>query len=245
MKNVIIIPARGGSKRLPRKNLTPILGQCMLGWTIQAGLDAVEDKAASRVYVSSEDKQILNYVREYSRSRDMTMPLKIIERPEELATDDAMLEDVLVDAVEQVEPDEGKLDYVTMLLPTSPLRPPHIVADMMKRLLADQHAESIFTVAFFDKFEWFVADGKVVGELDPKRRCLLQQAWRMFYDRYIEVGSVYIVKRDYLIETNRRISPNSLVFPVALPYSIEVDTEWDANVVRWLMRGELSGWDNF
>lgn len=101
-----VIPARGGSKRCPRKNEKPFKGYPLLAWTIWAAYDS---EYLDAIFVSTEDKAIAGVARWYGAH--------VIERPESLATDESTNEDVLRHAL-SLYPH----DYVVLLQPTSPLR---------------------------------------------------------------------------------------------------------------------------
>mgnify|MGYP003146031202 FL=1 len=111
---LVVIPARGGSKRLPRKNVLPLAGKPLICWTIEAALEA---KLNARIMVTSYDYEILETARQYE-SQGVTA----YKRPDELASDTASTADVLIDAVkaEQVAGHDPKT--LVLLQPTSPLR---------------------------------------------------------------------------------------------------------------------------
>jgi len=90
---VFIIPARGGSKRLPRKNMLPVLGKPMIGWTIEA---AMTSKHASKdgIYVTTEDAEIYRFVNEYD--------IKTHRRSDRLSEDHVWTQDVLKDSVQRI-----------------------------------------------------------------------------------------------------------------------------------------------
>lgn len=102
-----IIPARGGSKRIPRKNLTDLGGKPLLAWTIEAALDAV---SVDRVIVSTEDAEIATVAREWGA--------EVLDRPARLATDDVPTRSVTGHAILAAGITEG----VALLHPTSPFR---------------------------------------------------------------------------------------------------------------------------
>jgi len=111
---LVVIPARGGSKRLPRKNILPLAGKPLICWTIEAALAAELD---ARIMVSSDDDEILAIARQYEAKGVITH-----KRPRGLATDEATTADVLVDSV-NAEVGMGLHPEVLILLqPTSPLR---------------------------------------------------------------------------------------------------------------------------
>ncbi len=100
-----VIPARGGSKRFPRKNVAPFRGRPLITWTIREAQKSVIDG----LVVSTDDLEI--------RLASIALGCIVITRPSELATDEAMSEDVLRHALQTF-----KAEYVVLLQPTSPLR---------------------------------------------------------------------------------------------------------------------------
>lgn len=111
---LIVIPARGGSKRLPRKNVLPLAGKPLICWTIEA---AIKAKLNALILVSSDDDEILSITREYEA--DGVMAYK---RPDELATDTASTVDVIKDACNYLISKGFNPMTVVLLQPTSPLR---------------------------------------------------------------------------------------------------------------------------
>ncbi len=113
-KNIVcVIPARGGSKGIPGKNLVDLGGKRLLNWTIEA---ALESKVASRVIVSTDDKDIASFAREAGASVPFI-------RPHEIATDDIHSVHVVLHVLDWLHDTEGFTpDGIMMLLPTSPFR---------------------------------------------------------------------------------------------------------------------------
>ena len=102
-----IVPARGGSRRLPGKNLRPLCGKPMIHWTVDV---AKESKYLDKIVVSTEDQQIVQAV--------SNKGIDIVTRPEELAGDRSSVYDAIFHTLDQYEP----FDYVCLLQVTSPLR---------------------------------------------------------------------------------------------------------------------------
>src|SRR5690554_709385 len=111
---LVVIPARGGSKRLPRKNVLPLAGKPLICWTIEAALEA---KLNARIMVTSDDEEILAIARQYQGQGVIAY-----KRPDELATDTASTADVLIDAVEAEQAADHDPKTLVLLQPTSPLR---------------------------------------------------------------------------------------------------------------------------
>jgi len=118
-----IIPARGGSKRLPRKNLLKLGGKPLITWTIDA---AIESGCFVDVLVSTDDQEIADI----AKSQGALVPWL---RPKELATDTATSIDVLLHSLDWYERERGKVDGVMLLQPTSPFRSVETIQDAAAR----------------------------------------------------------------------------------------------------------------
>ncbi|MCP4313859.1 MAG: acylneuraminate cytidylyltransferase family protein [Bacteroidetes bacterium] len=109
---LVVIPARGQSKRLPGKNIKPLAGKPLISYTIECARALVDDKD---ICVSTDDREIISIV----EKSGLKVPFK---RPDHLATDTASSNDVLVHAVNFYEEAGKKIDILILLQPTSPLR---------------------------------------------------------------------------------------------------------------------------
>ena len=122
MKILVIIPARGGSKGIPRKNIKPLAGKPLIYYTIDTARAIVPDED---ICVSTDDEEIIRVVEDYG----LKVPFK---RPEELATDTAGTYEVLLHALDYYEKQGKDYDVVLLLQNTSPFRTP----DQVKEALA-------------------------------------------------------------------------------------------------------------
>src|SRR5438128_2514535 len=114
MTTLGVIPARGGSQGIPRKNLAPVLGKPLLAYTAEAALAA---RRLSRVILSTDDEEIADIGRRYG----LEVPFL---RPAELAKDDTRTLPVLQHAVRWMEARGARFDSICLLEPTSPVRGP-------------------------------------------------------------------------------------------------------------------------
>ena len=108
---IALITARGGSKGLPRKNILPLAGMPLIGWTIQAALDS---NSIERVFVSTEDQEIADV--------SFELGAEVIPRPLALALDNSGSEEVIEHAIKYLEENKLNFDTLVLLQPTSPLR---------------------------------------------------------------------------------------------------------------------------
>ena len=130
MNVLALIPARGASKAIPRKNLAPLAGRPLLAWTIDA---ASESEAVTRVFVSTEDDEIAEVTR--------GLGAYVLQRPPELASDETPMRAVIDHALGEL----GQPDLLVLLQPTSPLRrSDHI--DEAVRLLLDSDVDCVVSV---------------------------------------------------------------------------------------------------
>jgi CMP-N-acetylneuraminic acid synthetase len=123
-----IIPARGGSKGIPRKNIKEIAGKPLIAWTIETARDS---KLIDKFVVSTEDREIAKIAREYGAD--------VLERPKELAGDLVPTIDVLKHAVKEID-----ADIVVVLQPTSPIRDKNLIDDCIRRFI-EKGADSLAT----------------------------------------------------------------------------------------------------
>jgi CMP-N-acetylneuraminic acid synthetase len=133
---IAIIPARGGSKRLPGKNLMHIAGKPLIGWTIEA---ALQSGVFSRVIVSTDSWEIAVTAAQFGAE----VPFM---RPAELALDSTASIDVLIHAAEQLNAaSDSRLTHLACLQPTSPLRTPANIREAAS-LLEEKQAEAVISV---------------------------------------------------------------------------------------------------
>lgn len=217
-----IIPARGGSKGIPRKNVRLLCGKPLIAYTIEAALSS---KLVDRVVVSTEDEEIGKISREYGA--------EIIKRPEELATDDTPTEPVLEHAIKHLEQIENyKADIVVLLQPTSPLRNTRHIDEALETFLINKY-DSLLSVCSSHAFLWKVArKGPYPLNYDFRSRPRRQ-------DReleYRENGAIYITKYDILINEHNRLGGKVGLYVMPEENSLEIDTEFDF----WLCEQAMS-----
>lgn len=134
-----IIPARGGSKRLPGKNIRPFLGKPLIARTIEAGM---RSRYIDRLVVSTDDRKIAEVSRRYGAD----VPFM---RPKRLATDKASSIDVILHAVSHLEKDGDEYEAVVLLQPTSPLRDSRDINNVIKMLFG-KNADAVVSVCPFE-----------------------------------------------------------------------------------------------
>lgn len=134
---LLVIPARGGSKRLPRKNIMPLAGKPLIAHSIEAGLAA---NVFDRILVTSDDPEILAVADQYS---DIT----IEQRDTSLASDQCKVIDVMLDICQRSEP-YNDFNVISMFLPTAPFRRVELIKKGMKLLTPD--VDSVISITPFE-----------------------------------------------------------------------------------------------
>lgn len=223
---VAIIPARGGSKGIPRKNLMPFCGRPLVTWTVEI---ARYSASIRDVYVTSDDIDIL-----ITAGQCGAIPLP---RPPVLATDTATTESAVLHAINFIEGlSDISISAVVLLSPTSPLRFPHDINESVHRVL-DGQCDSLFSMSILDDYcIW--RDGKDGLEsvtFDYKNRGRRQ-------DRpptYLENGSIFIFKPWVLRKYNNRLGGKIAMYEMPFWQSYEIDKPEDVEVCEYYMRKNI------
>jgi len=229
-KNIIcIIPARGGSKGIPKKNIIDFLGKPLLAWSIE---DAKNSSLIGQVYVSTDDTDIAKVAEQYGA--------KVIERPKEISGDFASSEEALQHAVQEVQKEGGQaIDYVVFLQATSPLRETEDIDKAIEKIISED-ADSLFSGASIGDFLiWRKSGGKLESVnydyADRKRR-------QDFKEQFVENGSLYIFKPEILLRYNNRLGGKIVVSEMEFWKSFEIDDMDDLNFCQDL--GRIKGLHN-
>ena len=220
---IAIIPARGGSKGIPGKNLRMVAGKPLIAWTIE---QARASTSIKRVLVSTDSREIA----EAALQAGAEVPFL---RPAELATDTAATEPVLIHALDWLEKNEGYTPaFVTLLQPTSPIRKPHSI-DRAVRQFSDQNANSLLSVREIHPFLWRnrTRPTALYDFNQRPRRQEVSEADRMFEEN----GSIYMMEAQRLRATCNRLGGEIALFPMDAEESWDVDTEADLRVVEALL----------
>lgn len=212
LKIVGIIPARGGSKGIPGKNLTEFCGRPLLSWSIG---QALRSNCVNEVYVSSDSEEILEAAGRFGASP--------ITRPAELATDEASSEAALLHALSHIEQQAGPPDLVLFLQCTSPLRLPQDIERAVQALLRG-NADSLLSVSPSQGvFQWEKgSQGWASVNYDYRQRPRRQDSRRLFQEN----GSIYLFKPHILQKHRNRLGGVITVLEMAPWQAHEID-EWE------------------
>lgn len=234
MKILAVITARGGSKRIPRKNIKPFLGKPILLYSIQAALDS---GVFDEVMVSTEDEEIARLAEEAGAK----VPFF---RSSDTANDYATTADVLLEVLEQYRELGMQFDYVCCIYPTAPFVSAKRLAEAMEKLTA-QGADSLLPVVRFG----FPPQRSVVVDDDgflqfrwPEHMLTRSQDLEPFYH---DAGQFYCLRTESFLKQKKMVMEKTL--PLVLPESEvqDIDTEEDWRIAEAKFRalhGEEKGY---
>ena len=200
-----VIPARGGSKRVPRKNIVEVSGRPLLAWTIE---QARASKYLDRIVLSTEDEEVARVAREWG----CEIPFL---RPASLASDDAPGAAPAIHALEQLP----GYTYVVLLQPTSPLRQPRDI-DAALELCVTTGARACISVTQAKES----AHGLYLLEGSRLRETVPANGYR---DVYTPNGAVYVAAAQWLLQHRTFISPETVGYIMPAERSLDIDTEAD------------------
>jgi len=216
-----VIPARGGSKRLPRKNILDLNGKPLIAWSIKAGL---KSKYIDKVVVSSDDKEVLDISQDYGADT--------IKRPDSLQSDTATIFDAIKHTIQNVK----KYDYIILLQATSPLRDEKHI-DGAIELLESKNADAVVSVCEMDhsplwsntlddslSMKSFLRDGVL-----NKRSQDLEEYFRLN-------GAIYICEIDkFLKEKSFFLKDNVFAYKMDRENSIDIDDRYDFDLANFYL----------
>lgn len=215
-----VVPARGGSKSVPRKNIRALGGKPLLAHTL-AQIAAVPEIDVA--VVSTDDDEIAKVTRSEGGA--------VVARPAELAVDSAPTEWALLHALDELEAKGERFDYVMVLEPTSPFRTPATIRRCMERIV-EENGMSLMTV---------VETRANIGELDVGVfRPLLLGAPRRRQERtplFVESSTVYVANVDYLRASRTLVCDDWLAVVVDERETVDINTPHDFEIAEALFIG--------
>jgi len=214
MKTVAIIPARGGSKGIPKKNLIDFCGKPLLYWSVAA---ALKSGVVDRVFVSSDSDEILAAAKTFGG--------EAIKRPADLSGDTATSESALIHGMQTIKKEYGTVpERILFLQATSPLRQPGEITAALANFDAGGF-DSMFSGAEGEDFLWWRQGKEGLSSLNydyenRKRRQDHDGQTRLL----LETGSFYITRSDLLLKTENRLCGKIGVHLVPFWKGFEVDS---------------------
>ncbi len=211
MKTLIVIPARGGSKRIPRKNVRIMCGKPLIVYSIE-NAKVLQKEMDVDIAVSTDDEELGGIVEKRG--------VEVIKRPAELATDKVTLDPVIFHALQYMEEKKGlRYDTVITMQATSPT----LQADTLKaavRFFEDSEWDTVISAMNKPHLSWGVTDGKITKNYEKRLNS------QELPPNYIETGGFLITRRDCVSE-NGRIGEKVNIFEIPEEEAIDIDTYSD------------------
>ena len=223
-----LIPARGGSKDIPNKNMKPLNGRPLIEYTLDSSINS---SMITKTILSSENNQIMSYC----RSRGIEVPYT---RPEELAGDDTPMLDVVFHALNFLKTKENySPDYIILLQPTSPLRTSNHIDESLN-MLKNSKADSIVSVIDvphnFNPFSVMDFDGTYLKPyLDFKESNNLRQKKPKFYAR--NGPAILAFSYDCIMNKKSMYGDKILPYFMKREESIDIDEEYDLEMAEFFL----------
>ncbi len=214
LNNIALIPLRGGSKGIPKKNIKLIAGKPLCAWVLESAVacDLIDD-----VYVSTDSEEISQVV------DDLNIGVKLIVRPPELATDSASTESVMLHFAENVD-----FDVLTTIQATSPLLNTLHLENAIKQFTNKQF-DSMLSAVRTKRFFW--NDNGTPINYEPEKRPRRQD----FNGTLMENGAFYLTKRNILEKYNCRLGGKVGVFEMPEETTLEIDEPDDWYAIERLL----------
>lgn len=209
-----IIPARGGSKGVPRKNIQKLGEKPLIAWTIEA---ADKSQYIDRLILSSEDEEIISIAKEWG----CEVPFV---RPVELSQDDTPGIEPVLHALNTLS---EEYDYIVLLQPTSPFRT-HLDIDECIELCVKNGAPSCVSVVETSESPYWMyyknKDNKITPLIKTDKKAYQRQ---LLPKVFILNGAVYVSKTEYVKIQKTFVTKDTLAFTMHRDHSLDIDSEYD------------------
>jgi len=220
---VAIIPARGGSKGIPKKNLINICGKPLLAWSI---IQAQMTPQIKNVFVSSDSDEILECAEKYNAIG--------IKRPAEIAGDTATSESAIIHAFEQIG---NHAETIVFLQPTSPLRQPDDIEKAIDVFEVGKFDSLFSSCELHDFLIWEKDEAGMLRSFNYNYHNRTRRQDRVV--QYVENGSIYIFKKESLYKYNNRLGGRIGMYLMDFYQSFEIDIQDDVDLLQMIFKVKL------
>ena len=217
MKTLAIIPARGGSKGIPQKNIALLLGKPLISYMIEA---AQYSQHINEIVVSTEDKEIADI--------SLKCGAQVKMRPSAISGDSSRSEDALLDVLTEYDS-----DLLVFLQCTAPFTPTEDIDGTIRALL-DNNADTALAATPFHYFLW-TAEGEGINHHKSKR--LLRQERE---PQYLEAGSIYVMKTAEFRQHRHRFFGKTAIHIVPYSHVLEIDEPFDLELAEAILQKRKS-----
>ncbi len=226
MKVLAIIPARGGSKGVPRKNIIDIAGKPLIAYTIEEGLKAQKRGIIQEVIVSTDDDEIAGISKTYGA-------LVPFIRPDYLSNDNAKSVDVMIHAYEFFKKQNEVFDTILLLQPTTPLRTCEDINNSLK--IYEKKKVSSLISCYKEEYICELVSYHKNGDMaiplnDAHNKGVRRQELE---ELYVRNGAIYITSVDQMIQNHRVFDDIPAMYVMPKERSVNIDCMDDVELLRW------------
>ncbi len=232
MNILAIIPARGGSKGIPRKNIKFLAGKPLIAYSIET---VAKSKYVDKIVVSTEDPEIKDISKSYG--------VEIINRPKELAKDDSPTIDAVAHSLNSLEKDGYLADIIVLLQPTSPLRTEFDIDNSID-IFMKNNCEAVVSICTLDHsphLSFKIEKGYLKSFFGNKYLSTRRQDLPLLYRPN---GAIYIIKPRTLYKYKSFYPPNTIPYIMPIERSIDIDNEFDFFLSEFLISNEFKECNN-
>jgi N-acylneuraminate cytidylyltransferase/CMP-N,N'-diacetyllegionaminic acid synthase len=220
MKLLAFVPARGGSKSIPNKNLYKILNKPLIQYTLEA---LKKSKIFYKIIVSSDSDKIIRFCNKFSG-------INCIKRPKNLSKDNSPTEEALAHSLSILKKKTNTPDYICVCEPTAPLRSYKSLIKLKKVIKKKKNINSLITVCELDHIPGTIKNNSYKYITYDRRN---RQKRKKFY---IETGTFFLVKYNYFMRTNNIISKKPFAFFVPKIEGIDINNYEDLEIAKSLLK---------
>ena len=227
-KRIGLIPARGGSKGIPHKNIYNLNGKPLIAYSIEEGLKAKEQGYLDKVVVSTDDNEIAEISKKYGAE----VPFL---RPEELASDKSKSVDCMIHAIQYYKDLEIEFDTMVLLQPTSPLRN---AADIIAAIeIYDREGVdsliSCYKEESMNEYNSYYLNCNIGMPLKKEHNLGMRR--QDIRPLYVRNGAIFITDVHYMLESRLVIGDKPAVYVMPQDRSANIDTWFDMEQVEWML----------
>jgi CMP-N,N'-diacetyllegionaminic acid synthase len=225
-----IIPARGGSKRLPRKNILNLAGKPLIAWSIESALDS---KYIDRVIVSTDDKEIAEISRDYSAEVPFI-------RPKELAADESSSINVVLHSINMLKEKGEEYDFIMLLQPTSPLRTTKNVDEAIE-LLQSSNSDAVVSVCEAEHSPFWSNTLPTSGDFSNFLDYSIVNKRSQDLNKYYRLnGAIYLCLTNRLFDEKTLFIKDKIVaYIMPQEQSVDIDSKVDFCLASCLINSKL------
>lgn len=224
-RRLAVIPARGGSRRIPGKNLIPIGGRPMIEWTIRAAIDS---RLFDRIVVSTDDRAIANV----ATAAGADVPFM----REAFADDQSPVSLATIDAVQRLQRDGQSYDVVTQLMANCPLRNAAHIADAIANFDAGTAAFQLSCFKYGWMNPWWAFKRKADGTADVLFPEAMKTRSQDLEQLYCPSGAIWIARSEALLAARTFYGKGAAFWPLPWQAALDIDDDDDLAMAQALFR---------